>query len=49
MIWLEADGIIRRETNGARGMDDFARAFFGIKDGDWGDAHLQPRRTSSRR
>ncbi|HEY1124718.1 MAG TPA: peptidase M61 [Sphingobium sp.] len=37
MIWLEADAIIRRETAGAKGMDDFARAFFGINDGDWGE------------
>ncbi|MBB6123942.1 M61 family metallopeptidase [Sphingobium subterraneum] len=36
LIWLEADGIIRRESKGAKGLDDFARAFFGIKDGDWG-------------
>lgn len=36
MIWLEADAIIRRETRGAKGLDDFARAFFGINDGDWG-------------
>jgi predicted metalloprotease with PDZ domain len=37
MIWLEADAIIRRETKGAKGMDDFARAFFGVNDGDWGE------------
>ncbi len=36
LMWLEADGIIRRESKGARGMDDFARAFFGMNDGDWG-------------
>jgi predicted metalloprotease with PDZ domain len=36
MIWLEADAILRRETKGARGMDDFAKAFFGVNDGDWG-------------
>lgn len=36
LIWLETDGIIRRESKGARGMDDFAKAFFGMKDGDWG-------------
>jgi predicted metalloprotease with PDZ domain len=36
MIWLEADAIIRRGTGGKRGMDDFARAFFGMNDGDWG-------------
>jgi len=36
LMWLEADGIIRRESNGAKGLDDFARAFFGMRDGDWG-------------
>jgi len=36
MIWLEADAIIRRQTRGARGLDDFAKAFFGINPGDWG-------------
>lgn len=35
MIWLEADAIIRARSAGKRGMDDFARAFFGTKDGDW--------------
>ena len=37
LIWIEADAIIRDGTQGARGMDDFARAFFGINDGDWGE------------
>lgn len=37
LIWTEADAIIRDGTRGARGMDDFARAFFGINDGDWGE------------
>jgi predicted metalloprotease with PDZ domain len=36
LVWLEADQIIRQGTSGARGLDDFARAFFGLKDGDWG-------------
>lgn len=36
LMWLEADAIIRRGTGMKRGMDDFARAFFGIRDGDWG-------------
>ncbi|MFM9851352.1 MAG: M61 family metallopeptidase [Sphingomonadaceae bacterium] len=35
LIWLEADAIIRKQTNGTKGMDDFARAFFGTKDGDY--------------
>ncbi len=36
LIWLEADQIIRAETGGTKSLDDFARAFFGGKDGDWG-------------
>jgi predicted metalloprotease with PDZ domain len=36
LIWIEADAIIRDGTKNARGMDDFAKAFFGINDGDWG-------------
>jgi predicted metalloprotease with PDZ domain len=36
LIWTETDAIIREGTGGAKGMDDFARAFFGINDGDWG-------------
>ena len=37
LIWTEADAIIRQGTNNRRGMDDFAKAFFGIRDGDWGE------------
>jgi predicted metalloprotease with PDZ domain len=36
LVWLEADQIIREGTRGAKGLDDFARAFFGMNDGDWG-------------
>jgi predicted metalloprotease with PDZ domain len=36
LIWTEADAIIRGGTGNRRGMDDFAKAFFGIRDGDWG-------------
>lgn len=36
MVWLEVDAILRRLTGGQRGMDDFAGAFFGGTDGDWG-------------
>lgn len=38
LIWLEADAVIRRGTGNKRGMDDFARSFFGGRDGDWGNA-----------
>lgn len=36
LIWLEADGIIRRESGGTKSLEDFAKAFFGGQDGDWG-------------
>lgn len=36
LTWLEADQIIRRGTGGRKGLDDFAKAFFGKTDGDWG-------------
>jgi len=37
LVWLEADQIIRKGTNGKKGLDDFAKAFFGVRDGDWGE------------
>ena len=36
LTWLEADQIIRQGTGGKKGLDDFARTFFGKTDGDWG-------------
>ncbi len=30
LIWLDADTLIREKTNGARSLDDFAKAFFGV-------------------
>ncbi len=36
LVWLEADAIMRKASGGTKGMDDFARAFFGVNDGDWG-------------
>ena len=37
LFWTEADSIIRARSGGKRSMDDFAHAFFGINDGDWGE------------
>ncbi len=37
LVWLEADQIIRAGTHGRKGLDDFARAFFGVSNGDWGE------------
>ncbi|MET0390708.1 MAG: peptidase M61, partial [Polyangiales bacterium] len=35
-IWLDVDTLIRERSKGQRSLDDFARAFFGVNDGDWG-------------
>lgn len=37
MVWMEVDAMLRQKSNGAKSIDDFARAFFGIRDGDWGE------------
>ena len=37
LTWLEADQIIRKGTGGKKGLDDFAKAFFGVRNGDWGE------------
>ncbi|PKB19276.1 glycyl aminopeptidase [Novosphingobium kunmingense] len=36
LVWLEADQIIRAGTGGRKSIDDFAKLFFGMNDGDWG-------------
>jgi predicted metalloprotease with PDZ domain len=36
LVWLEADQIIRDGTGGKRSIDDFAHAFYGMRNGDWG-------------
>jgi predicted metalloprotease with PDZ domain len=33
LIWLDADTLIRELTRGAKSLDNFARAFFGVADG----------------
>lgn len=35
LIWLEADALIRAHTGNKKSLDDFARAFFGVNDGEW--------------
>jgi predicted metalloprotease with PDZ domain len=35
MIWLEADALIRNQTNDKKSLDNFAKAFFGVNDGEW--------------
>lgn len=36
LIWMEVDSMLREKSGGRKSLDDFARAFFGINDGDWG-------------
>jgi len=36
LVWLDVDMELRELTGGRRSLDDFARAFFGLRDGDWG-------------
>ncbi len=35
LIWLEADVMIREQSNGKKSLDDFARLFFGIDNGSF--------------
>jgi predicted metalloprotease with PDZ domain len=37
LIWMDVDRIIRQQSRGRRSIDDFARAFFGVRDRDWGE------------
>ncbi len=37
LIWTEIDAMLRAKSGGKKSMDDFARAFFGVKDRDWGE------------
>ena len=36
LLWLDADMKIRELSGGKRSLDDFAKAFFGVNDRDWG-------------
>lgn len=36
LIWMDVDTLIRERSGGKRSLDDFAKAFFGVNDGDWG-------------
>jgi predicted metalloprotease with PDZ domain len=37
LVWLEVDSVLRAKSGGTKSIDDFARAFFGINDGDFGE------------
>jgi len=35
MIWLETDALLRQKSGGKASLDDFARKFFGMNNGEW--------------
>src|SRR5206468_7451507 len=37
LIWIDVDRIIRQQSGGRRSIDDFARAFYGMRDRDYGE------------
>jgi predicted metalloprotease with PDZ domain len=37
LIWIDVDRILREQSGGRRSMNDFARAFFGVNDRDYGE------------
>jgi predicted metalloprotease with PDZ domain len=37
LIWLDVDTSIREQSHGQRSLDDFARQFFGVNDGSYGE------------
>lgn len=37
LIWMEIDSILREKSGGTKSIDDFGRAFFGGRDGDYGE------------
>ena len=38
LVWLDADTLIRQMSGGKKSLDDFAKAFFGIRDGSYSPA-----------
>ncbi len=36
LVWLATDMTIRELSRGTKSLDDFAKAFFGVRDADWG-------------
>ena len=37
LVWMDVDSLLREKSGGRKSIDDFARAFFGMRDGDWGE------------
>jgi predicted metalloprotease with PDZ domain len=37
LVWMEVDSILRKQSGGTKSIGDFARTFFGLTDGDYGE------------
>ena len=37
ITWMSVDSILREESGGTKSIDDYDRAFYGMRDGDYGD------------
>ena len=37
LIWMDVDSLLREKSGGTKSIDDFARAFFGMRNGDYGE------------
>ncbi len=37
LVWMDVDSLLRQMSGSKKSIDDFARAFFGVRDGDWGE------------
>ena len=37
LVWMDVDSLLREKTGGRKSIDDFAKAFYGVRDGDWGE------------
>ena len=37
LIWTDVDRIVRQQSHGTKSIDDFARAFFGVRNRDFGE------------
>jgi predicted metalloprotease with PDZ domain len=37
LVWLDVDTLIRTRSAGKRSLDDFAKAFFGVENGNWSE------------
>ncbi|WP_174285571.1 M61 family metallopeptidase [Sphingomonas bacterium] len=37
LVWIDVDSLLREKSGGTKSIDDFARAFFGMRNGDYGE------------